>query len=121
MNLNKIAESLTPKKPHPAFKAGDTIAVYYKIKEGGKERVQVFQGIVIQIRGVGASSTFTVRKLSDGIGVERIFPLYSPNISKIVVKGKGQVRRARLFYLRGKIGKHARIKGKYEKEVEQKS
>lgn len=94
----------------PAFKAGDRITVFYKIKEGAKERVQLFQGDVIQRRNAGIDETFTVRKISNGIGVERIFPIHSPFIDKIEVNRKGRVRRARIFYLRTQIGKAARIK-----------
>ena len=96
----------------PEFRVGDTIKVHYKIKEGSKERIQVFQGIVIQKRGGNVSQTFTVRKISNGIGVERIFPLHSPNIQKIDVVRFGRVRRAKLFYLRKAKGKAARVKEK---------
>lgn len=92
------------------FGAGDTVQVHYKIREGNKQRIQPFQGIVLQRRGVGSTETFTVRKISDGIGVERIFPVHSPNIEKIVVMKRGKVRRARIFYLRDLKGKKARIK-----------
>jgi large subunit ribosomal protein L19 len=95
---------------HPNFSAGDTVSVFVLIKEGDKERVQQFKGIVIQRKGSGATETFTVRKISSGVGVERIFPLHSPNVEKIEVLKRGKVRRARLFYLREKIGKAARIK-----------
>ena len=95
----------------PAFKAGDTINVHVKISEGNKERIQVFQGTVIQRKNPNTGGeTFTVRKVSNGIGVERIFPVLSPNIDKIEVLRRGKVRRARLYYLRGKQGKAARIK-----------
>ncbi len=94
----------------PEFRAGDLIKIYSKIVEGGKERVTSFQGVVIQVRGAGRSKTFTVRKTSGGVGVERIFPLDSPNITKVEVKKKGKVRRAKLFYLRGKKGKEAKIR-----------
>lgn len=94
----------------PEFRVGDTIKVHYRIKEGSKERVQVFQGIVIQRRGAQISKTFTVRKISNGVGVERIFPLHSPNIQKIDVVRFGRVRRAKLFYLRKAKGKAARVK-----------
>lgn len=94
----------------PSFKAGDTITVFYRIKEGNKERVQPFQGVVLQKRGSGATETFTVRKLSGGIGVERIIPIHSPFIEKVQVNKRGKVRRARIFYLRGLTGKKARIK-----------
>ncbi|SYZ74485.1 50S ribosomal subunit protein L19 [Candidatus Zixiibacteriota bacterium] len=93
----------------PAFKSGDTIKVHVKIKEGDKERVQVFQGTVIGRRGAGIGATFTVRKMSSGIGVERIFPLHSPNVSKIERIRQGKVRRAKLYYMRDLTGKSARI------------
>ncbi|MDQ3071734.1 MAG: 50S ribosomal protein L19 [Bacteroidota bacterium] len=93
----------------PEFGSGDTVTVHYKIREGNKERVQPFQGIVIQRRNSGVTETFTVRKISDGIGVERIFPVHSPNIDKIVVNRRGKVRRSRIYYLRGLKGKKARI------------
>ncbi len=96
----------------PEFRVGDTIKVHYRIKEGSKERIQIFQGIVIQKRGAQISKTFTVRKISNGIGVERIFPLHSPNIQKIDVVRFGRVRRAKLFYLRRAKGKAARVKEK---------
>ncbi|RLD23697.1 MAG: 50S ribosomal protein L19 [Bacteroidetes bacterium] len=96
----------------PDFAAGDTIVVHYKIKEGSKERIQQFQGTVLQRRNNGNGETFTVRKVSNDISVERVFPLRSPNVDKIVVMRKGQVRRARLFYLRGLKGKAARIREK---------
>jgi large subunit ribosomal protein L19 len=111
--LMKIAEDASAGKVRfPDFKAGDTITVFYKIKEGNKEREQQFQGVVLQRKGKGASRTFTVRKISGGIGVERIFPLHSPKISKIKVDKKGSVRRARIFYLRDITGKAARIEEK---------
>lgn len=110
MDLLKYAESqLMETRKFPDFKAGDTISVSYKIKEGDKERVQQFTGIVIQRKGVGNVKTFTVRKVSNGVGVERIFPLNSPFIESISVDKKGEVRRAKLFYLRGAIGKKAKI------------
>tara|TARA_R110000868_G_scaffold158088_1_gene386009 strand:- start:36 stop:386 length:351 start_codon:yes stop_codon:yes gene_type:complete len=96
----------------PAFGSGDTVNVHVKIKEGNKERIQQFQGTVMQRRNSGNSETFTVRKIASGIAVERIFPLTSPNIDKIEVLRRGKVRRARLFYLRGRKGKAARIKEK---------
>jgi len=94
----------------PDFRAGDTIVVNYKIIEGNKERIQPFQGVVIQKRGEKEILTFTVRKISNGIGVERIFPLNSPKIDSIEVRKRGKVRRARIFYLRGLQGKKAKIK-----------
>ena len=95
---------------HPQFTPGDTIRVHVRIKEGEKERIQVFQGTVIGRRGSGTGATFTVRKISQGIGVERVFPLHSPNISKIERIRAGQVRRGKLYYLRNLTGKSARIK-----------
>jgi large subunit ribosomal protein L19 len=94
----------------PSFKAGDTITVTYKIVEGNKERLQSFRGVVIQIKGSGKTKMFTIRKVSNGVGVERIFPVYSPHIEKIEVNKSGVVRRARIFYLRKLTGKKARIK-----------
>jgi len=94
----------------PQFKAGDTVAVYYKVKEGSKERVQIFEGVVIRVSGGGVAKTFTIRKISSGIGVERIIPINSPMIDKIVVLKIGKVRRSKLYYLRGLSGKKARIK-----------
>ncbi len=114
MDLIKIAQQAfaVEKKEIPAFKAGDTVTVTYKIKEGDKERLQNFRGVVIQRKGEGATQTFTVRKISGGIGVERIFPLFSPFIEKIAVEKVGKVRRARIYYLRNLTGKKARIKEK---------
>jgi len=94
----------------PPFASGDTVRVHYRIKEGDKERIQVFQGTVISRRGGGTGATFTVRKISSGVGVERVFPLHSPNIAKIERATAGKVRRAKLYYLRGLTGKSARIK-----------
>ncbi len=112
-NLIKIAEEATwAKKEIPAFKAGDTITVSYKIIEGNKERVQSFRGVVIQIKGRGLTKMFTIRKISNGVGVERIFPLYSPHIDSIEVNKTGVVRRSRIYYLRELTGKKARIKEK---------
>lgn len=94
----------------PVFNSGDTVQVFVKIQEGGKTRIQRFQGTVIKKRGKGISQTFTVRKVTQGIGIERIFPLYSPNIDKIKVIRKGKTRRAKLYYLRERKGKKAKIK-----------
>ncbi len=94
----------------PAFRSGDTIRVHTRIKEGDKERIQIFQGVVIRKRKGGLGATFTVRKISYGVGVERIFPLHSPNIDRIEVITRGRVRRARLYYMRKLRGKAARIK-----------
>lgn len=93
----------------PQFGSGDTITVHYKIKEGNKFRIQQYKGVVIQIKGQGTNKTFTVRKISDGVGVERIFPLNSPLVEKVEVNKLGKVRRAKLYYLRDAIGKKARI------------
>lgn len=107
-----VHAQLNTKKEIPAFKAGDNITVNYKIIEGAKERIQSFKGDVIKRQGQGATQTFTVRKISDGVGVERLFPLFSPNIDSIVVNKKGRVRRAKLYYQRERFGKSARIKEK---------
>ncbi len=107
-----VHDQLTTTKTHPSFKAGDNITVNYKIVEGGKERIQSFRGDVIKTQGNGATSSFTVRKISDGVGVERLFPLLSPNIDSIVFNKAGKVRRAKLYYLRDRSGKSARIKEK---------
>lgn len=113
MDLVKFVEQQAIEiKQVPLFKAGDTIAVHYKIREGNVSRVQIYQGVVIQRNGVGVNETFTVRKMSNGVGVERIFPINSPNIDKIEVLNSGKVRRAKLFYLRSLTGKAARIKSK---------
>ena len=103
----------------PEFRPGDTIKVYVRVIEGDKERAQMFQGVVINTRGAGVNRTFTVRKVSDGIGVERVFPVHSPNISKIVVARRGDVKRAKLFYLRKKTGKAAKINEKKSLETAQ--
>ena len=100
------------KKDLPVFAAGDTITVYYEIKEGEKTRTQFFKGVVIQRRGTGATETFTIRKMSGAIGVERIFPINLPAIQKIEVNQRGKVRRARIFYFRELTGKKAKIKEK---------
>ena len=107
-----IHEQLTAGKEYPKFKAGDNVTVNYKIVEGSKERIQSFKGDVIKRQGRGATQTFTVRKVSDGIGVERLFPLFSPNIDGIILNKTGRVKRAKLYYLRSRSGKSARIKEK---------
>lgn len=107
-----VHEQLTGKKEFPKFKAGDNITVNYKIIEGGKERIQSFRGDVIKRQGQGGTATFTVRKISDGVGVERTFPIFSPNIDSIELNKKGLVRRAKLYFLRQRSGKRARIKEK---------
>lgn len=110
--LIKVVENSIEVKKLPPFKAGDTIIVSYKIKEGNKERLQNYQGVVIQRKGSGPTETFTVRKISGNIGVERIFPVSSPNIEEVTLLRRGVVRRARIFYLRDLKGKKARIKEK---------
>ncbi|MCM1369734.1 MAG: 50S ribosomal protein L19 [Candidatus Amulumruptor caecigallinarius] len=112
MDLIKIAEEAfaTPKKEFDNFGPGDTVTVAYRIKEGNKERIQQYRGVVIKISGAGDKKRFTVRKISDGIGVERIFPMESPFIESITVNKLGKVRRAKLYYLRKLTGKKARIK-----------
>lgn len=107
--IKQLEKEIAPLNALPDFKAGDTITVHYKIVEGNKERIQQFQGVVIQRKGSGSTATFTVRKISNNVGVERIFPIASPFIDKIEVNKRGDVRRARIFYLRGLRGKSARI------------
>lgn len=105
-----VQDEFVTRKDFPDFGAGDTITVYYEIKEGNKTRTQFFRGVVIQRRGTGTSETFTIRKMSGTIGVERIFPLNMPALQKIEINKRGKVRRARIFYFRGLTGKKARIK-----------
>lgn len=105
-----VQEQLNPREGKLSFRAGDNIAVHYKITEGDKTRIQIYRGDVIQISGKGNTQTFTVRKMSNGVGVERIFPSASPFIDTIEVLKRGKVRRARIFYLRDLVGKKARIK-----------
>ena len=108
--LIELVEKSYLKSDVPQFKSGDTVAVHYKVKEGNKERIQVFEGVVIRVSGGSVAKNFTVRKISSGIGVERIIPLNSPLIEKIEVKRIGKVRRSKLYYLRNLSGKAARIK-----------
>lgn len=119
MDLIKIAEEAfaTPKKEFDEFGPGDTITISYRIKEGNKERIQQYRGVVIRINGSEDKKRFTVRKISDGIGVERIFPMESPFIEDIKVNKYGRVRRAKLYYLRGLTGKKARIKERFVKKA----
>ena len=107
-----VHEQLSSQKKHPAFKPGDNVTVNYKIIEGGKERIQSFRGDVVKKQGHGSTASFTVRKISNGVGVERLFPFFSPNVDSIELNKVGKVRRARLFYLRERSGKSARIKEK---------
>jgi large subunit ribosomal protein L19 len=118
MDLLAEIEAKNIKKNKFNFKPGDTVKVDVKIKEADKERIQVFEGVVVQRRGKGMGETVTVRKISSGVGVERIFPLNSPHVSKITVVKKGRVRRAKLFYLRKLTGKSAKIEEEKEKVVE---
>jgi ribosomal protein L19, bacterial type len=108
--IKYVQDQYVERNDFPDFSAGDTITVYYKIKEGNKERIQFFRGVVLQRRGSGSAETFTIRKISGNIGVERIFPLNLPTIDKIEVNKRGKVRRARIFYQRKRTGKAARIK-----------
>lgn len=110
-----VQDEFVAKKDLPEFGAGDTVTVYYQIKEGNKTRTQFFKGVVIQRRGQGASETFTIRKMSGTVGVERIFPINLPAIEKIEVNKYGKVRRARIFYFRELTGKKARIKEQLRK------
>jgi large subunit ribosomal protein L19 len=107
--INFVENEFVSKKEFPEFSAGDTITVYYEIKEGEKTRTQFFKGVVIQRRGSGGTETFTIRKMSGTVGVERIFPINLPALKKVEVNKKGKVRRARIFYFRGLTGKKARI------------
>ena len=106
----KNIEAAQLKADAPEFRVGDTVKVYGKIKEGNRERIQVFEGTVLKRQGGGARETFTVRKFSNGIGVEKTWPLHSPNVEKVEVVRKGKVRRAKLNYLRDRVGKRAKVK-----------
>ncbi len=108
--MKAVEQEFKLNREHVKFNSGDTISVHYKISEGNKDRIQIYRGVVIQIKGSGISKTFTVRKMSGNIGVERIFPIESPAIDKIEINKHGKVRRARIFYLRKLTGKKARIK-----------
>jgi large subunit ribosomal protein L19 len=110
--IKQIEQELIAKNELPVFGAGDTIIVSYRIVEGNKERIQQFQGVVLQRRGAGATETFTIRKMSGNIGVERIIPVHSPFIDSITIVKRGAVRRARIFYFRERTGKSARIREK---------
>jgi large subunit ribosomal protein L19 len=110
MNLLQAVDNLQLRTDIPKLRSGDTVRVHVKIKEGDKYRIQLFEGVVLSIKRHGISSTFTVRKVSSGYGVERIFPLHSPILEKVEVVKQGKVRRARLYYLRGRRGKAARLK-----------
>lgn len=116
MDKLKLIEQTQVRDDIPVLEPGDTVNVHYRVREGEKERIQQYQGVVIAERGSGANKTFTVRKMSGNVGVERIFPLYSPFIAKIEVKRQGKVRRSKLFYLRDLRGKAARIKERDSKK-----
>ena len=116
MDVIKTIEDKELKSTIPAFTPGDTVKVAVKVKEGDKERIQIFQGVVMGLKGGGVRQTFTVRKVSDGVGVERIFPMHSPTLGKIEVVQRGRTRRAKLYYLKKKMGKAARIKAAREKQ-----
>ena len=110
MDLIKVIESEQLRNDIPVFNVGDTVKVHVKVKEGNRERIQVYEGIVLKRQGGGLSETFTVRRISYGVGVERTFPLHSPKLDRIEVVRKGKVRRAKINYLRGRVGKSAKIK-----------
>lgn len=110
MDIMKMVEQDYIKQDVPSFRPGDTVRVHVKVVEGGRERTQIFEGTVIRRRGSGLNETFTVRRLSHGVGVERTFPVHSPRLDKIEVMRRGRVRRARLYYLRERVGKAARIR-----------
>ena len=112
MNILETIERESHRKDLPPFRSGDTVRVHVRVKEGDKERIQVFEGVVIRRRRGGASATFTVRKVSYGVGVERIFPVESPSVAKVEIKSRGHVRRSRLYYLRDLRGKKARLRSK---------
>ena len=108
--ISFVQNEFVEKKEFPEFGAGDTITVYYEIREGEKKRTQFFRGVVIQVRGTGATRTFTIRKMSGTVGVERIFPINMPALQKVEINKRGKVRRSRIYYFRGLTGKKARIK-----------
>lgn len=110
--INEINAILIPKKDIPEFNTGDNVSVHYKIIEGTKERIQIYRGDIIYVRGEGVSKCFCVRKLSNGVGVERVFPMHSPMIDKIELNKRGSVRRSKIYYIRELTGKKMRIKEK---------
>lgn len=110
MDLIKLLEDEQLRDDLPEFSAGDTVQVHYRVVEGTRERIQIFEGTVLKVQGGGARATFTVRRLSYGVGVERTFPVHSPRIAKIAVTRRGKVRRAKLFYLRERQGKAAKVR-----------
>ena len=110
--IEKIHKENLRKEPLTPFSIGDVIKVHVKIREGGKERIQAYAGTVIALDGGGATETFTVRRIAHGVGVERVFPMHSPNVAKIEIEGSGRSRRAKLYYLRRRVGKSARLREK---------
>ena len=121
MNTLQEVENEYLRSDLPEFRAGDTLRVHVKVSEGDKQRIQLFQGVVIARRGTGTGESFTVRKMSGGIGVERVFPIHSPVLDKIEVVRRGRVRRAKLYYLRGLRGKAARIEERREDRLQKKA
>ncbi|PQL93419.1 50S ribosomal protein L19 [Apibacter adventoris] len=115
--IKYVQDKYIAKKEFPEFNAGDTLTVYYEIKEGNKTRTQFFKGVVIQVKGTGATKTFSIRKMSGDVGVERVFPINMPALQKIEVNRKGKVRRSRIYYFRDLRGKKARIKDARVKEA----
>lgn len=111
--VDSVISALTPKPKLPNFTTGDTVSVHVKVKEGEKERIQIFKGTVIKIQGAGVGRSFTVRKMSDGVGVERTWPLSSPAIDKVELQSVGKVRRSRVYYLRGLKGRAAKLESEY--------
>lgn len=117
--IQRAVQSFNPTKAFPNFRAGDTVEVHVKVKEGEKERVQLYRGVVLKLQGKGISRSFTVRKISDGVGVERTFPFTSPSVEKIELISNGQVRRSKLYYLRRLEGKAAKVKSELATEADQ--
>lgn len=117
--IQRAVKSFNPTKSFPDFRAGDTVEVHVKVKEGEKERVQLYRGIVLRLQGKGISRSFTVRKISDGVGVERTFPFTSPSVDKVELISNGQVRRSKLYYLRRLEGKAAKVKSELATEADQ--
>ena len=110
MDALKLMAQDCIKEANPAIRVGDVVKVHVKIREGERERIQVFEGTIIARKGAGVSETFTVRRVSYGVGVERVFPIHSPNVANVAIVRKGKVRRAKLYYLRGRVGKAAKVK-----------
>ena len=117
--IQRAVKSFNPIKSFPTFRAGDTVEVHVKVKEGEKERVQLYRGVVIRLQGKGIARSFTVRKISDGVGVERTFPFTSPSVDKVELISNGQVRRSKLYYLRRLEGKAAKVKSELATEADQ--